>query len=60
MTDEETQAMSDEEWLAFTKTLPCAVVDFRNCDPLEDEDEQLNQTASRKLCPTVMLNQNTK
>lgn len=51
MTNEEIQAMSDEEWLAFTKTLPCAVVDFRNCDPADYDNEQLNQTAAKRLDP---------
>jgi len=40
MTTQEIPAMTSEEWEAFTKTLPCAVVDFRNCDPADDEDTQ--------------------
>ena len=44
MTDQEIAAMTCEEWDAFTKTLPCAMVDFRNCDPADYEDAQEQQT----------------
>jgi hypothetical protein len=31
--------MTPEEYDAFVSTLPCAVVDFRDCSPMEDDDE---------------------
>lgn len=40
MTEQEIAAMTSEEWEAFIQTLPCAVVDFRHCDPADYEDAQ--------------------
>jgi len=46
VTEQEMAAMTTEEWDAFTKALPCAVIDFRNIESSDDEDASQQECTS--------------